>query len=89
MDPYAAPKSMGIFRMIESPRDTAAASVAKRIVANHDIYKVCFLLFFLFQLFANLQQKVGMVLSYTGRDDIHSPKQTWFSSTCVDWITCS
>lgn len=38
VDPYAAPKSMGIFRTIESPRDTTTTSVAKRIIANHDTY---------------------------------------------------
>ncbi|XP_010263306.1 PREDICTED: ethanolamine-phosphate cytidylyltransferase-like [Nelumbo nucifera] len=38
-DPYAAPKSMGIFRMIESPKDITTSSVAKRIIANHEVYK--------------------------------------------------
>ncbi|XP_058113514.1 ethanolamine-phosphate cytidylyltransferase-like isoform X2 [Magnolia sinica] len=39
VDPYAAPKSMGIFWMVESPRDTTTTSIAERIIANHDIYK--------------------------------------------------
>ncbi|KAF6167305.1 hypothetical protein GIB67_043166 [Kingdonia uniflora] len=38
-DPYAAPKSMGIFRMLESPKNITTTSVAKRIIANHEVYK--------------------------------------------------
>lgn len=38
-DPYAVPKNMGIFRMIESPKDITTTSVAQRIIANHEIYK--------------------------------------------------
>ncbi|KAG8376354.1 hypothetical protein BUALT_Bualt09G0054400 [Buddleja alternifolia] len=38
-DPYAVPKSMGIFQMLESPRDITTTSVARRIIANHEIYK--------------------------------------------------
>ncbi|KAI5659334.1 hypothetical protein M9H77_28127 [Catharanthus roseus] len=37
-DPYAVPKSMGIFKMLESPKDITTTSVAQRIIANHDIY---------------------------------------------------
>ncbi|KAK4373061.1 hypothetical protein RND71_008445 [Anisodus tanguticus] len=37
-DPYAVPKSMGIFRVIESPKDMTTTSVAQRIIANHEIY---------------------------------------------------
>lgn len=37
-DPYAVPKSMGIFRMLESPKDITTTSVAQRIIANHEIY---------------------------------------------------
>lgn len=39
VDPYAAPKSMGIFRTLKSPKDITTTSVAKRIIANHDVYK--------------------------------------------------
>ncbi|XP_042495373.1 ethanolamine-phosphate cytidylyltransferase-like [Macadamia integrifolia] len=39
VDPYAAPKAMGIFKMLESPKDITTTSVAKRIIANHEIYK--------------------------------------------------
>ncbi|WOH07255.1 hypothetical protein DCAR_0626684 [Daucus carota subsp. sativus] len=39
VDPYAVPKSMGIFRMIESPKDITTTSVAQRIVVNHEIYQ--------------------------------------------------
>lgn len=39
-DPYAVPKSMGIFKMLESPKDITTTSVAQRIIANHDIYVV-------------------------------------------------
>lgn len=46
-DPYAVPKNMGIFRMIESPKDITTSSVARRIIANHKIYKV----FFIFLLY--------------------------------------
>ncbi|KAF8407353.1 hypothetical protein HHK36_006481 [Tetracentron sinense] len=38
-DPYAAPKSMGIFRTLESPKSITTTSVAKRIIANQKIYK--------------------------------------------------
>ncbi|XP_043712894.1 ethanolamine-phosphate cytidylyltransferase-like isoform X1 [Telopea speciosissima] len=38
-DPYAAPKAMGIFRMLDSPKDTTTTSVAKRIIANHEVYQ--------------------------------------------------
>ncbi|KAK4757795.1 hypothetical protein SAY87_019096 [Trapa incisa] len=37
-DPYAVPKSMGIFRLLESPKDITTSSIAQRIVANHDAY---------------------------------------------------
>lgn len=40
-DPYAVPKSMGIFQVIESPKDITTTSVAQRIIANHEIYVVC------------------------------------------------
>lgn len=39
-DPYGVPKSKGIFRMLESPKDITTTSVAQRIIANHDIYVV-------------------------------------------------
>ncbi|KAG9449310.1 hypothetical protein H6P81_009275 [Aristolochia fimbriata] len=39
-DPYYFPKSMGIFQMIESPRNTTTASVARRIIANLDAFKM-------------------------------------------------
>lgn len=39
VDPYTAPKSMGIFKIIESPRDITTTSIMKRIVANHEAYK--------------------------------------------------
>ncbi|GAB2267424.1 Ethanolamine-phosphate cytidylyltransferase [Dionaea muscipula] len=38
-DPYAIPKSMGIFRMLESPDDLTTSSVARRIFANQEAYK--------------------------------------------------
>ncbi|KAJ4949794.1 hypothetical protein NE237_000126 [Protea cynaroides] len=38
-DPYAAPKAMGIFKMLESPKDITTTSVAKRIIANHEVYE--------------------------------------------------
>ncbi|XP_065881341.1 ethanolamine-phosphate cytidylyltransferase-like [Euphorbia lathyris] len=37
-DPYAVPKSMGIFQIIESPKSITTSSVSQRIVANHDAY---------------------------------------------------
>ncbi|KAJ6747263.1 CYTIDYLYLTRANSFERASE FAMILY PROTEIN EXPRESSED [Salix koriyanagi] len=37
-DPYAVPKSMGIFRMLDSLKNITTTSVAQRIVANHDAY---------------------------------------------------
>ncbi|XP_058068427.1 ethanolamine-phosphate cytidylyltransferase-like [Magnolia sinica] len=39
VDPYAAPKRMGIFQTVESPRNTTTGSIAKRIIANHETYK--------------------------------------------------
>ena len=39
-DPYAVPKSMGIFRMLDSLKNITTTSVAQRIVANHDAYLV-------------------------------------------------
>lgn len=37
-DPYSVPKSMGIFKMLESPKKITTTSVAQRIKANHEIY---------------------------------------------------
>ncbi|CAN1799224.1 Ethanolamine-phosphate cytidylyltransferase [Linum perenne] len=37
-DPYAVPKAMGIFRMLDSPKDITTTSVTKRIIANHEAY---------------------------------------------------
>lgn len=39
-DPYAVPKSMGIFRTITSPKTITSVSVATRIIDNHEAYKV-------------------------------------------------
>ena len=39
-DPYEVPKSIGIFRLLESPKDITTTSVAQRIMANHDAYVV-------------------------------------------------
>ncbi|KAI3711833.1 hypothetical protein L1987_70381 [Smallanthus sonchifolius] len=38
-DPYKVPKSMGIFRTLESPKNITTTSVAQRIKANHEIYQ--------------------------------------------------
>lgn len=45
-DPYVVPKSMGIFQMLESPKDITSASIAQRIIANRDIYLVFIVYFF-------------------------------------------
>ncbi|KAL0346866.1 UNVERIFIED_CONTAM: Ethanolamine-phosphate cytidylyltransferase [Sesamum calycinum] len=45
-DPYVVPKSMGIFQMLESPKDITTTSIAKRIIANHEIYLVFFVCFY-------------------------------------------
>ncbi|KAK7251473.1 hypothetical protein RIF29_34708 [Crotalaria pallida] len=37
-DPYEVPKSMGIFHLLESPKDITTTSVAQRIMANHEAY---------------------------------------------------
>ncbi|WCJ34687.1 Ethanolamine-phosphate cytidylyltransferase [Euphorbia peplus] len=37
-DPYAVPKSMGIFKTLESPKSITTSSVSQRIVANHEAY---------------------------------------------------
>ncbi|XP_071742074.1 ethanolamine-phosphate cytidylyltransferase-like [Rutidosis leptorrhynchoides] len=39
VDPYGVPKSMGIFRTLESPKNITTTSVAQRIKANHEIYE--------------------------------------------------
>ncbi|CAI9262424.1 unnamed protein product [Lactuca saligna] len=39
VDPYSVPKSMGIFRILESPKNITTTSVAQRIKANHEIYE--------------------------------------------------
>ncbi|RZC13762.1 Ethanolamine-phosphate cytidylyltransferase isoform C [Glycine soja] len=51
LDPYEIPKSMGIFRLLESPKDITTATVAQRIMANHEAYVVISLtqLFFFFR----------------------------------------
>lgn len=38
IDPYEVPKSMGIFRLLESPKDITTATVAQRIMANHEAF---------------------------------------------------
>ncbi|CAI9293842.1 unnamed protein product [Lactuca saligna] len=38
-DPYSVPKSIGIFKMLESPKNITTTSVAQRIKANHEIYE--------------------------------------------------
>ncbi|XP_068333859.1 ethanolamine-phosphate cytidylyltransferase-like [Pyrus communis] len=37
-DPYSLPKSMGIFKLLESPKSITTSSVSQRIIANHDAY---------------------------------------------------
>ncbi|XP_052164701.1 ethanolamine-phosphate cytidylyltransferase-like [Oryza glaberrima] len=39
IDPYAVPKSMGIFQTITSPKPITTVSVATRIIDNHEAYK--------------------------------------------------
>jgi ethanolamine-phosphate cytidylyltransferase len=39
-DPYALPKSMGIFQTVTSPKTITSVSVATRIIDNHEAYKV-------------------------------------------------
>lgn len=41
IDPYAVPKSMGIFRLLESPKKITTSLIAQRIAANHEAYIVC------------------------------------------------
>lgn len=38
-DPYEVPKSMGMFRLLESPKDITTTMVAQRILANHEAYE--------------------------------------------------
>ncbi|KAI7989582.1 Ethanolamine-phosphate cytidylyltransferase [Camellia lanceoleosa] len=38
-DPYAVPKSMGIFQMLQSPKNITTTSVAQRILANHEVLR--------------------------------------------------
>ncbi|KAI4380243.1 hypothetical protein MLD38_006458 [Melastoma candidum] len=37
-DPYAVPKSMGIFQLLKSPKDMTTSIIAQRIAANHEAY---------------------------------------------------
>ncbi|KZV18278.1 ethanolamine-phosphate cytidylyltransferase [Dorcoceras hygrometricum] len=37
-DPYSVPKSMEIFKILESPKDMTTTSIAQRIIANHELY---------------------------------------------------
>lgn len=39
-DPYAVPKSMGIFQLLDSPDDTTTSRIAERIIANHEAFMV-------------------------------------------------
>jgi ethanolamine-phosphate cytidylyltransferase len=43
-DPYKAAKDLGIFRIIESPRDITTTSIIRRIVSHYEAYKVLSLL---------------------------------------------
>ncbi|KAG5564945.1 hypothetical protein RHGRI_000973 [Rhododendron griersonianum] len=38
-DPYEVPKSLGMFQMLESPKNITTTLVAQRIMANHEIYE--------------------------------------------------
>ncbi|KAF7813932.1 ethanolamine-phosphate cytidylyltransferase-like [Senna tora] len=37
-DPYEVPKSMGIFHLLESPKNTTTTALAQRIMANHEAF---------------------------------------------------
>ncbi|KAE9614031.1 putative ethanolamine-phosphate cytidylyltransferase [Lupinus albus] len=37
-DPYEVPKNMGIFHLLESPKDITTTLLAQRIMANHEAY---------------------------------------------------
>lgn len=39
VDPYEAPQSMGIFKILESPLDITTTTIIKRIVANREAYQ--------------------------------------------------
>ncbi|KAG6546431.1 hypothetical protein Mapa_011979 [Marchantia paleacea] len=39
VDPYTAAKALGIFKIIESPRDLTTSTIIRRIVSNHEAYK--------------------------------------------------
>lgn len=72
LDPYEIPKSMGIFRLLESPKDITTATVAQRIMANHEAYVVIsltqpffFLPFLLSQYLSNLQILLIWLIGYS------------------------
>lgn len=46
-DPYAAAKEMGIFTVIESPRNMTTSTIIQRILTNHEAYKVLISVFLL------------------------------------------
>ena len=56
-DPYSVPKSMGIFQVLESPKDITTTSVAQRIIANHDAYLVSIQSFSVFLMDATQNAK--------------------------------
>ncbi|GLJ37075.1 hypothetical protein SUGI_0751320 [Cryptomeria japonica] len=39
VDPYEAPKSMGVFKILESPLDITTTTIIRRIVANREAYQ--------------------------------------------------
>uniref|UniRef100_A0A0E0RD19 ethanolamine-phosphate cytidylyltransferase n=1 Tax=Oryza rufipogon TaxID=4529 RepID=A0A0E0RD19_ORYRU len=41
LNPYAVPRAMGIYRRLESPLDITTSTIIRRIVANHEAYQVC------------------------------------------------
>jgi ethanolamine-phosphate cytidylyltransferase len=46
-DPYTAAKEMGIFTVIESPRNMTTSTIIQRILTNHEAYKVLISVFLL------------------------------------------
>jgi ethanolamine-phosphate cytidylyltransferase len=40
VNPYTAAKDMGIYRTIESPRDLTTSTIIRRIVVNHEAYRL-------------------------------------------------
>lgn len=81
-DPYAIPKSMGIFKLLESPKNITTTSIAKRIVANHDAFKVLTLCSYFFD--PQLQKVISVLYFYRNLNMLFTVNKEQIE-TCLKW----